>query len=401
MMMVPIAVLAEVTLGKMLQPAAKADGDVQMLYLRAAHVQPNGRLDLEVEAKQMWFSPTEARQLDIRCGDVLVVEGGAAGRSAHLSQDMPGFGFQNALVRLRPSGSGDGRFLDYALRSSLNAGAIAAECSTVSMAHFTAEKVSRFRVPYHSLAEQRRIADYLDRETAQIDAMDAELDRLVETLRERVLSEMRRLTYVGGDGIDWDLAPMGLVFRQIGSGTTPNGDHYYTDDPSGIPWVTTSELRERVVTATKQRVTPLAATSLPSLTVHPEGSLAIAMYGATIGRLGMLGIPATTNQACCVFSDPDGVLPKFAYYALWAQRDDLILEAAGGGQPNISQGLMRRWRIPLPPPEEQQRIVAELDEQTARIDDMIADAQRLKALLAERRSTLITEVVTGRKEVPA
>lgn len=257
-----------------------------------------------------------------------------------------------------------------------------------------------FRVAAFSMDEQASLARFLDRELAEIDAMDAELNHLIQTLQERRLAEIQQKTQQSQQG-SWDTAPLGLIFDVIGSGTTPKGENFYTEAEDGVPWVTTSELREGVVVATKQKVTGEAVRTLSALTVHPKGSLAIAMYGATIGRLGILGIAAATNQACCVFSCARGADPKFVYYCLWGQRDDIILEAAGGGQPNINQGLMRRWRIPFPPLDEQKRIAAELDEQTARIDDMIADAQKLKTLLAERRSTLITDVVTGKKEVPA
>jgi len=125
----------------------------------------------------------------------------------------------------------------------------------------------------------------------------------------------------------------------------------------------------------------------------------IAMYGATIGRLGVLGTDATMNQACCAFSSPRDVDPRFFYYTLWGQRDDIIREAAGGGQPNISQGMLRRWRVPHPPVDEQRRIADHLDEVTGKIDAMLAKVAELKSLLIERRAALITDVVTGRKAV--
>lgn len=79
----------------------------------------------------------------------------------------------------------------------------------------------------------------------------------------------------------------------------------------------------------------------------------------------------------------------------------MLAYSVGATMDNLNEVLLGRVQIALPPLDAQRRIIAELDEQTARLDDMIADAQRLKALLAERRSTLITDVVTGRKEVPA
>lgn len=246
---------------------------------------------------------------------------------------------------------------------------------------------------------QRAIADYLDRETGEIDAMIAKMDELAETLEVRRTSAMQRSTQYADDGARWNVVPTAHLFASIGSGTTPKGSGYYVESGAGVPWVTTSELRENLVTATLQDVTEEAVAAVSSLRVHPRGAIVIAMYGATIGRLGVLGTDATMNQACCAFSSPRDVDPRFFYYTLWGQRDDIIREAAGGGQPNISQGMLRRWRVPHPPVDEQRRIADHLDEVTGKIDTMLAKVAELKSLLIERRAALITDVVTGRKAV--
>ena len=258
-------------------------------------------------------------------------------------------------------------------------------------------------VPYvdYSRGTQRTIADYLDRETGEIDAMLAKLNSLSEALAERKVLVIQNLTQRSDSGVRWTAVPTAHLFSSIGSGTTPKGAHYYAESGSGIPWVTTSELRESVIVETTQDVTEEAVGALSALRVHPRGSVVIAMYGATIGRLAMLGVDAAMNQACCAFSSPRNVDSRFFYYVLWGQREELILEANGGGQPNISQGFLRRWRVPCPPLVEQRRIADRLDEVTGRIDAMLTKIAELKALLVERRAALITDVVTGRKQVPA
>ena len=258
-------------------------------------------------------------------------------------------------------------------------------------------------VPYVdcSRSTQRTIADYLDRETAEIDAMLAKMNSLSEALAERKVLVIQNLTQRSDSGVRWTAVPTAHLFSSIGSGTTPKGVHYYAESGSGIPWVTTSELRESVIVETIQDVTEEAVGAFSALRVHPRGSVVIAMYGATIGRLAMLGVDAAMNQACCAFSRPRNVDSRFFYYALWGQREELILEANGGGQPNISQGFLRRWRVPCPPLVEQRRIADHLDEVTGRIDTMHAKIDELKALLVERRAALITDVLTGRKQVPA
>lgn len=267
---------------------------------------------------------------------------------------------------------------------------------TINYARF-----ARMGLPLPPLESQLIIAQYLDHETGEIDAMLAKLNSLSEALAERKVLVIQNLTQRSDSGVRWTAVPTAHLFSSIGSGTTPKGVHYYAESGSGIPWVTTSELRESVIVETTQDVTEEAVGALSALRVHPRGSVVIAMYGATIGRLAMLGVDAAMNQACCAFSSPRNVDSRFFYYALWGQREELILEANGGGQPNISQGFLRRWRVPCPPLVEQRRIADRLDEVTGRVDAMLATIDELKALLVERRAALITDVVTGRKKIPS
>ena len=179
----------------------------------------------------------------------------------------------------------------------------------------------------------------------------------------------------------------------IGSGTTPPTDQagYYGGD---ISWVTTSELRESIVTSTRKTVNEDALRSFSALRVYPQGSVVVAMYGATIGRIGYLGTSAAVNQACCVFADPKGIDAWFWFYWLQSRRPHLVSLSYGGGQPNLSQELLKSLRLPLPPLFEQRAIAAFLDCETAKIDALVAKKERLIELLQEKRTALISHDVT-------
>ncbi|WP_048672163.1 type I restriction modification protein subunit S [Xylanimonas cellulosilytica] len=175
---ISIGLMLEVKLGKMLQMKPKSPADRLQPYLRAAHIQPGGRLNLAADTKEMYFSEPEAEALSLRAGDAVIVEGGAGfGRAAYLVEDMPGWGFQNSIIRLRGA-SADSRYVVYALQAALDSGEIAVACNVATFAHFTAEKVEGFRVPYHGTDEHQRIADHLDEVTGRIDAMLAKIDEL-------------------------------------------------------------------------------------------------------------------------------------------------------------------------------------------------------------------------------
>lgn len=180
-----IGLMLDVKLGKMLQTKPKSPTDRLQPYLRAAHIQPGGRLDLAIDTKEMYFSEYEAEALSLRAGDAVIVEGGAGfGRAAYLTEDMPGWRFQNSIIRLRGA-SADTRYAVYALQAALESGEIAMACNAATFAHFTAEKVESFRIPYHGTDQHRRIADHLDEVTGRIDAMVAKVDELKALLVER------------------------------------------------------------------------------------------------------------------------------------------------------------------------------------------------------------------------
>lgn len=153
-------------------------------------------------------------------------------------------------------------------------------------------------------------------------------------------------------------------FCQTGSGGTPSREvlEFYQGD---IPWIKSGDLRENVVTSATEFISD-EAIQKSSAKIVPCGAILVAMYGATVGRMALLGIDAATNQAVCnVVPDPSKAVTKYVYYALLSKVPDFLRSAIGGAQPNISQGLIRATEIPLPPLPEQKRITAILDKADA------------------------------------
>ena len=191
----------------------------------------------------------------------------------------------------------------------------------------------------------------------------------------------------------WSAKRLSWAFAEIGSGTTPpdDGGSYYNGE---INWVTTGELREKEITSTAKQVSEAALTAFSSLRIYPPGTLLMAMYGATIGRLGWLGAPACTNQACCAFSKPIAAEPRFVFFSLQAALWALLDLSSGGGQPNINQEKLRAFRIPFPPVADQASIAAFLDRETGKIDALVEAQRRLIELLKEKRQAVISHAVT-------
>ncbi len=192
----------------------------------------------------------------------------------------------------------------------------------------------------------------------------------------------------------WDIRKVSQSFAKIGSGTTPkSGDPKYYE-AGEFNWLQTGDLNDGIINETSKKITKEALNEYSTLREYEKGSLVIAMYGATIGRCGILNVNTTTNQACCVLSNPTHFDNKFVYYWFIANRYNIIGLSYGGGQPNISQEQIRNLKIPSPPLPEQQRIAEYLDEKTGQIDQLIANKERLIECLKEERTAIINHAVT-------
>ena len=155
----------------------------------------------------------------------------------------------------------------------------------------------------------------------------------------------------------WAWAKLGEI-GQWGAGATPSRSHpeYYQGD---IPWLKTGDLTDGYITSIPESISDLALEKT-SVKLNPEGSILMAMYGATIGKLGILTFPATTNQACCACVPFSGIFNLYVFYYLMAQRTSFIKQGEGGAQPNISKEKIVNSFIAIPPTREQERIVEAL-----------------------------------------
>jgi len=180
-----------------------------------------------------------------------------------------------------------------------------------------------------------------------------------------------------------------------GSGGTPSRSEpsYYEGD---IPWVKTGDLGPRVLYKASEFISELAVQN-SSAKFFPKGSVAIAMYGATIGKTSILGIDATTNQACGVGNPIEDItFSEFLYYFLNNEKENFIAKGKGGAQPNISQALIKEHPIPLPPLAEQKVIADKLDTLLAKVDNTRARLERIPEILKSFRQSVLAAAVSGK-----
>jgi type I restriction enzyme S subunit len=390
---------ATVTLGKMLQ--SKDSGrDAPAPYMRAANVQPDGVLALD-DVKEMWFGEAELEQLSIRAGDVVVVEGGQGGfgRAAYVDHDLPGWGFQNSINRLRPMEDCDGRFIAFYLIALRASGYIRAYSNVVSMPHLTAEKLARIPIPLPPVEVQRAIANYLDRETTHIDTLIEEQQRLIEMLRERRWSVVERSVAL----LDWN-TPLKAVAVLIQTG--PFGSQLKSDEyeDGGTPIINPSHIVAGEVVPDPRVAVGAAKAAQLARHALEDGDLVAARRGE-LGRCAVVRAPAVgflcgTGSALVRFNRAF-IEPAFGaiVFSSRRNRDALALASVGSTMDNLNSDIIGSLRIPVPTLEEQRGLVAEISGATAKIDTLIEESERFIELSRERRSAVITAAVTGQIDV--
>ena len=194
--------------------------------------------------------------------------------------------------------------------------------------------------------------------------------------------------------------PEGWVWATLGevgtwqSGGTPSRSNktYYGGN---IPWLKTGDLNDGLISYIPESITEEAVAN-SSAKINPTGSVLIAMYGATIGKLGILTFPATTNQACCACIEFNAIIQLYLFYFLLSQRNEFIAKGGGGAQPNISKEIIVNTFIPLPPLSEQQRIVMEIEKWFALIDQVEQGKADLQNTIKQTKSKILDLAIHGK-----
>jgi type I restriction enzyme S subunit len=273
-------------------------------------------------------------------------------------------------------------------------------------------------VPVPPRIEQDRIALYLDATSAKIDSLISETRSSIEEykkLKQAVITQavtkgVRGEREMKDSGVEWaglvphhwGVAKIGSI-GQTSSGATPlrSKEASFFDDAT-IRWVRTLDLNDGLVYDSSEKITELALAS-SACSIMPKGTVCVAMYGGagTIGKCGLLMSDCATNQAVCsIVCNREIVSPIFLLMQLLALKSYWMKYAVGTRKdPNISQDVVARMKILIPPLDEQKEITDYLDAKCAEIDKLIAKKEQLVKELESYKKSLIYEVVTGKREV--
>jgi type I restriction enzyme, S subunit len=358
-----------------------------------------------------------------RDGDVLVPKVTPtfqAGRATIAKELVRGVGAGSTELHvLRPKLNVDVRFLRYVVLSKpfLTEG-VSAFQGVAGLQRIPDDFLRNFPVVRVSLSEQRRIADFLDGETVQIDQLVSVQRRVLNVLRARrevaVFSQvtglcdrgMRRLSNIGWiDSLpkDWQEVRLGLLAR-MGSGHTPSRSNSEWWEDCSIPWVTTGEVsqvrddRRETLLDTREKISELGLKN-SSAELHPEGTVVLCRT-ASAGYSAVMGKPMATSQDFATWTCGNRLEPYYLLWCLRAMRNYLLGRLAmGSTHKTIYVPDLQMLRIPVPELKEQREIVSRIRESNAQTDRLVDAVSSQVELLAERRQALITAAVTGQLDV--
>jgi type I restriction enzyme S subunit len=265
------------------------------------------------------------------------------------------------------------------------------------------------------VGEQAAIASFLDRESAKIDALISEQEKLIVLLAEKrqatishavtkgldsdALMNDSNVAWMGEVPAHWHIAKLGL-YATIENGTTPSRAAPEYWDGGDIPWLASGEVNQLKITEASEFITAAALKNC-SLRLLPAGTVVVGMIGQgkTRGMSAILNIPATINQNLAAICPGSRIEGMYILYLLHAVYEWLREAGRGGNQAAMNCEILAALRIPLPPLTEQRVIVDFIEVETAKLDLLRAHAEHAVALLKERRSALIAAAVTGQIDV--
>ncbi|MED7865978.1 restriction endonuclease subunit S [Campylobacter coli] len=338
-------------------------------------------------------------------GDILICRIGTLGKAIKISLEFE-FSIFVSLGLLKPKVKIISDYLVYFLNSCfieewINDNKVGGGTHTAKLNLNILEKCPIALPP---LKEQERIVGILDENFAKIDENIKILEQDLLNLDELMQSALQKAFNPLKDNAKENYKlPQGWKWKSLGeiantsSGGTPSRNKKEYWENGNIKWLKSGELNDGYIDFIEENITEEAIKN-SSAKIFQKGTLLIAMYGATAGKLGILNLDSTTNQAICAFLHKDKnikFLEKFLFYFLFFLRDKIIKDSFGGAQPNINQTYIKNLQIPLPPIKEQEQIASHLDELSSHVKNLKQNYQAQIKDLQELKNSLLDKAFKG------
>ena len=312
--------------------------------------------------------------------------------------------------------NGDIRYLFYYMLSDGFLKMVDASTYGAKMPRASWDYIKNLQIPVIGKAEQQAIANFLDKECAQIDSIAADLEKQIALLQQYKKSLITETVTKGLDksapmkdsGVEWigkipehwQKTRIKFEASIIGSGTTPDSGNSMYYDNGEHSWIQSGDLYGKdYIYETEKQLTNLAILECHALNWYTKDFVVVAMYGASVGNVAISKIDSFTNQACCVIKLNEKNDNRYLFYFLKAAQEEMLLKAFGGTQPNISQIIIKNLNFLNVPLLEQIEIADFLDSKCDMINEMLKSKKDQYDILIKHKKSLIYEYVTGKKRV--
>jgi type I restriction enzyme, S subunit len=396
------------------------DDEATVLLCNYTDVYYNDKITAGMSFMAATASPEQIDKFTLRAGDTIITKDSETADdiaiAAYVPEDLPGVVCGYHLAMVRPYDGIAGAFVKRLFDSAYAKACFAVRANGLTRVGLGQRDLDNVGVPFPPLNEQLAIAAFLERETAKIDALVAEQERLVELLKEKrqaVISHavtkglnpdapMKDSGAVGIGQVPahWRISKMKWV-AEMDSGHTPDKKVPEYWENGNLPWVSlndTGQLKDNdYITETAYRVTSLGLENSSAHLIPPRA--VVFSRDATIGRCAITTRPMAVSQHFIAWICGDSIIPEYLLLRLRSMTQELESLTTGATLKTIGMPEVRTLVTPVPPISEQEDIIARCSDEARRVDVLIAEARRAIDLLQERRAALISAAVTGQIDV--
>lgn len=360
---------------------------------------------------KLQVSEKDYQAFKVSKGDFLFARSGAIGRYGIISHEPPKTIFASYLIRFRFSEQVNSYYVGQVYESELTQAQIKAISQGNANININAENIKKLKILVPPIREQQKIAEVLSTVDKKIDLIDqkiAETEKLKTGLMQKLFSEGIGVQDENGDWqphaefednglpMHWGFLKLGSVAK-VTSGGTPSRKKASFWENGTIPWITTGEVNFNCITNSSQKITDEGLKN-SAAKMFPPDTILMAMYGQgqTRGRVAMLGIEASTNQACAAIICSKKLNPHFCYHYLSSQYEKIRAIGNEGSQKNLNGQIIKDILIPCPNLEEQEQIALVL----STVDEKITLLAKQKSETQQLKKGLMQKLLTGEWRVP-
>lgn len=381
------------------------DNNTKFTYIRVADFQDNGTINLQNIKFINENTYNVLKNYKIYDDNLYISIAGTIGKSGIIPKELNGAILTENAVKLEYIQNNiSNKFMYFFTLSNIFKTQIQTSTKIVAQPKLAITRLKQIQIPLPPLKEQERIVGILDESFAKIDESIKILEQDLLNLDELMQSALQKAFNPLKDNAKENYKlPQGWEWKNLGeiantsSGGTPSRNKKEYWENGNIKWLKSGELNDGYIDFIEENITEEAIKN-SSAKIFQKGTLLIAMYGATAGKLGILNLDSTTNQAICAFLHKDKnikFLEKFLFYFLFFLRDKIIKDSFGGAQPNINQTYIKNLQIPLPPIKEQEQIASHLDELSSHVKNLKQNYQAQIKDLQELKNSLLDKAFKG------